>query len=142
MHEILFCENCKKPIEIKDSKYKRKFCSVTCIADNKKKKLLEYWLKTGIPNTFTGGKNGNTLKSHYIRDYLLKEQNNCCAICKCSNIWNNKVLNFILDHIDGDCNHNSRENLRLICPNCDSQTDTYKGKNLGKGRRSKGYKTY
>lgn len=43
-------------------------------------------------------------------------------MCKCKNpdIWNNKPLVFILDHIDGHANNNSRDNLRLICPNCDS----------------------
>ena len=43
--------------------------------------------------------------------------------------WNNKELHFILDHIDGDATNNTRNNLRLICPNCDSQLDTYKSKN-------------
>ena len=41
-----------------------------------------------------------------------------------------KKIIFILDHIDGNASNNSRENLRLICPNCDSQLDTYKSKNL------------
>ena len=39
--------------------------------------------------------------------------------------WNGKPLVFILDHIS----HNERSNLRCICPNCDSQLDTYKSKN-------------
>jgi len=34
--------------------------------------------------------------------------------------WNGKELHFILDHIDGDASNNHKENLRLICPNCDS----------------------
>ncbi|WP_207206678.1 HNH endonuclease [Nocardioides ganghwensis] len=40
----------------------------------------------------------------------------------------------MLDHIDGDSSNNRRENLRLVCPNCDSQLETYKARNRGKGR--------
>lgn len=40
----------------------------------------------------------------------------------------------ILDHIDGDASHNTRENLRCVCPNCDSQLDTYKSKNKNGSR--------
>jgi len=40
----------------------------------------------------------------------------------------------VLDHIDGDSGHNARSNLRLICPNCDSQLPTYKSRNKGRGR--------
>lgn len=44
-------------------------------------------------------------------------------------------LTFILDHIDGNADNNSRDNLRLICPNCDSQLSTYKSKNKNSARR-------
>ena len=72
-----------------------------------------------------------------IRDYILKEQNCKCAICGLPNIWNNKELKFILDHIDGNASNSCRENLRLICPNCDSQLDTYKSKNKNSARNAR-----
>jgi hypothetical protein len=64
------------------------------------------------------------------RDRILLEQNNCCAICKCLPEWNFKKLVFQLDHISGNRKDESRENLRLVCPNCHSQTDTWGVKNV------------
>lgn len=57
-----------------------------------------------------------------------------------STVWNSKELHFILDHIDGDATNNTRNNLRLICPNCDSQLDIYKSRNIGNSTRK--YKPY
>ena len=63
---------------------------------------------------------------------ILEEQKGRCALCNIDQEWNNKYLAFELDHIDGNRSNNARENLRLICPNCHSQTDTYKTKNAEK----------
>jgi hypothetical protein len=68
---------------------------------------------------------------HIKRKILLEEQDNSCKICGIKD-WNNKSLTLRLDHINGDRDNWSKENLRMICPNCDSQLDTYcnkKGKN-------------
>ena len=50
-------------------------------------------------------------------------------------IHNNKPLVFVLDHIDGDAANNHFENLRMVCPNCDSQLPTFKSKNKKSSRR-------
>ena len=42
-----------------------------------------------------------------------------------------------LDHIDGNRTNHKLENLRMLCPNCHSQTSTYKGRNKGNGRHSR-----
>ena len=65
---------------------------------------------------------------------ILREQNNCCIICGCKDEWNGNELVFILDHVDGDASNNKRDNLRLVCPNCDSQLPTYKSKNKKSSR--------
>lgn len=51
-----------------------------------------------------------------------------CSECGISE-WKGKELLLELDHIDGNNQNGLRENLRLLCPNCHSQTKTYRGKN-------------
>lgn len=43
--------------------------------------------------------------------------------------WQNKPLSLHLDHINGKNNDHRIENLRFLCPNCHSQTETYAGRN-------------
>ncbi len=47
-------------------------------------------------------------------------------------LWNGKALKPILDHINGNRNDNRPENLRYLCPNCDSQLSTRGGGNKGR----------
>jgi 5-methylcytosine-specific restriction endonuclease McrA len=44
--------------------------------------------------------------------------------------WSDKKINMELDHIDGNRTNHKLENLRMLCPNCHSQTDTYRAKNI------------
>lgn len=66
-----------------------------------------------------------------LKNRLLKEgiKNNKCEICDQNGIWKNKPLNCELDHIDGNDSNHKLENLRMICPNCHSQTETFRSKN-------------
>ena len=81
------------------------------------------------PNKYIGRANMS-----WIKKFILEEQEHKCDICGMQDNWNNKPLVFILDHIDGHANNNIRTNLRLVCPNCDSQLDTYKSKNKNSDR--------
>ena len=55
-----------------------------------------------------------------------------CSICFISE-WNGKPIVLEIDHINGINSDNRVENLRYVCPNCHSQTSTYKGKNINNG---------
>lgn len=63
------------------------------------------------------------------RKKIFEEQSGCCSVCKLKE-WNSQPITLELDHISGNRQNESRENLRLICPNCHSQTHTYKTKNV------------
>ena len=68
--------------------------------------------------------------THREKRYVLqKEQRGRCAQCNINEAWNKLPLRFELDHINGDRKNETRANLQLICPNCHSQTPTYRSKN-------------
>jgi 5-methylcytosine-specific restriction endonuclease McrA len=60
-----------------------------------------------------------------IKDGLIPYK---CGECEISE-WNNKKLALHLDHINGKNSDHRLDNLRFLCPNCHSQTETYTGKN-------------
>lgn len=71
------------------------------------------------------------IKSKIVRKKrIMIEQGNLCAICNGEPFHFGKPLNFHLDHANGENSDNSRANLRMICPNCHSQTPTYCGRNV------------
>lgn len=68
-----------------------------------------------------------SLKIRLLQEGLLE---NKCKICGLDAQWNGQPLSLVLDHINGIYNDNRIENLRLLCPNCNSQTPTFAGKKL------------
>ncbi|WP_082995907.1 HNH endonuclease [Mycobacterium alsense] len=110
-----------------DGRRLKVFCTNACQQSHRRRLLLEAWLDTGACGR-------TSYQGHYVRDYLHEQQSGCCAICGIEDQWNGVTLALIVDHINGDARDNRRDNLRLICPNCDSQLPTYKARNRGRGR--------
>ncbi|MEK7166052.1 MAG: HNH endonuclease signature motif containing protein [Patescibacteria group bacterium] len=74
--------------------------------------------------------------SAHLKRYLLKKFENRCFSCG----WNKRhpvtgVVPLEIDHISGDAEDNSENNLRLLCPNCHALTPFYKNLNRGNGRK-------
>jgi hypothetical protein len=71
-------------------------------------------------------KNSTFLNTSHLRERLVKEGiiEYKCAVCGLLE-WQNNKLSLHLDHINGINNDNRLKNLRLLCPNCHSQTSTY-----------------
>lgn len=55
-----------------------------------------------------------------------------CEKCGCNGIWMGEEITLELHHIDGDRYNNKLENLEILCPNCHSQTKTYRSRNKNK----------
>jgi len=82
----------------------------------------------------------NRLKKRLINDGYLENKCSKCGLIK----WNDEDITLHLDHINGDNLDHRIENLRILCPNCHSQTNTYcKGtKSSLSERRKKDYEKY
>mgnify|MGYP000129391452 CR=1 FL=1 len=83
------------------------------------KKPIDYYLKEN-----------SHIQSFKLKNRLLDEglKKHKCEICGITE-WMGKPAPIELDHINGKNTDNRIENLRILCPNCHAQTDTYRGKN-------------
>jgi Zn finger protein HypA/HybF involved in hydrogenase expression len=87
-------------------------------AATQKKKALDRILTTNTENLGHGSR----------KKKVLLEQDHKCNKCGISD-WLGNPITFELEHKDGNKNNNVRENLEILCPNCHSQTLTWRGRN-------------
>ena len=131
---IFNCAYCGKENKSKGYTYMNKYCNNHCQGSHKK----QIWYEKNMP-LFEQG----TLQSRAaIKKFVTKRDGYHCAICGQKPLHNGKDLIMIIDHIDGDASNNMPSNFRLVCPNCDTQLPTYKARNIGNGRATKGMKWY
>jgi Zn finger protein HypA/HybF involved in hydrogenase expression len=74
--------------------------------------------------------NGIILDGHMKR-YIIETRGYKCEECGQDGQWNGKSLVLQMDHIDGNSDNNHLSNLKLLCPNCHTQTPTFGNAGLG-----------
>ena len=123
------CTNCNIDFKYLPSQSRGKFCTNKCRGDYER-------------NVVTKEKfyNGLITERVTLRRILSMERGYFCSVCFITE-WNNKKIVLQVDHINGDAGNNNPDNLRLICPNCHSQTDSFGGRNKGNGRKARGLST-
>lgn len=73
----------------------------------------------------------------WAKKYLIEKYGYKCMMCGLDE-WLGKPVMLICDHIDGDASNINIDNIRLLCPNCNSTLPTFANRNKGKGRGSLG----
>jgi Zn finger protein HypA/HybF involved in hydrogenase expression len=120
------CRNCDNVIPNMNT-----YCNNNCQQDFQHKVWVREW-KEGNKKGYVGR---NFLLASPLRRYLLDKADNKCQRCGWNEVnpYTNKVP-LEVDHIDGDASNCNEKNLRVLCPNCHSLTETFR--NIG-NRKSK-----
>ncbi|USN92316.1 MAG: HNH endonuclease [Candidatus Nomurabacteria bacterium] len=123
------CLSCGKETAYADYKY----CSNVCQQKYQHRQFIKDWKEGKV----SGIRNIGVVSKH-IKKYLREKYDNKCCLCGWSKV-NPKsgLIPLVADHVDGDYKNNKENNLRLICPNCDSLSPTYAALNKGRGRKER-----
>ena len=115
------CLNCGKELTGRQTKY----CSNQCQKEYQYKEFIERW-QQGLENGIVGQYG----ISNHIKRYMFTKHNYKCEKCGWGQINPfTQTLPLEIHHKDGDYRNNNEDNLELLCPNCHSLTQSYKGAN-------------
>ncbi len=145
------CPTCGK--EIPYEKRRNKFCSTSCAnkgvvrvktvnsefcaycGKKKEKRHNKYCDTCHSQNVYNRVEDVASAKSpDGVRAYLLRTRDHRCEMCQLK-LWNGIPITLEVHHIDGNSDNNEEDNLQLLCPNCHSQTDNFKGAAKGGSAR-------
>jgi rubrerythrin len=133
-NKIYKCLSCNSVIPFKGYTYTHKYCNNQCQANYRSKQADE---RNKIKLSA-----GKLSSRPMIRRLLSESRGYRCECCGISE-WQGKEIVLQVDHINGDPYNDKPNNLRLICPNCHSQTESFAGANRGNGRwRKEGLDKY
>lgn len=122
------CSNCGKSLNSKQFK----FCSNVCQQELDWRIRKDSFERAGnwprVVNSYA--------KARHFKRYLLEIRGHKCELCGIET-WQGQEVPLVLDHVDGNSQNDTLDNLRLVCGNCDMQLSTYKGRNRGNGRHSR-----
>ncbi len=86
-----------------------------------------------IARVLIENRNRSNVKLRLLQEGLLVNRCSECGITE----WRGKPISIQIDHVNGIGNDNRLENLRMLCPNCHSQTETFSGRNSRRKRQSR-----
>lgn len=127
------CSNCSRTYKYSPSQRKGLYCSNKCQQEYLYEQNISNWLLKKIT-----GKQKDGRPSDFVRRYMLEETEHKCSECG----WGetnlvNGIVYLEIDHIDGSRENGYKENLRVLCPNCHTLTNTYKTLNKKVGYHKK-----
>ena len=121
------CLNCNTSYSFNPHNTRGKYCSNECSGQHKSSLHKKSWYEGSLKR----------IERATARRYIAEDRGYKCEVCGI-NEWQNKKLVLHVDHINGDPGNDSPDNLRLICPNCHSQTEFLGAANKGRGRAAQG----
>jgi len=125
------CLNCNKEYEYSPHQNRGLYCSNKCRGIHLSATAKSAWYEGTNPHP----------ERSTLRKYLTEDRGYKCEIQECGlSEWLGKPITLHVDHIDGNPADDRPANVRLICPNCHSQTPFLGNGNKGRGRGSIGIK--